>query len=171
RWQAVEGLISYLLTIHARLYGEKFCRKPRWAMVGEAKDSVSIPVLANGGIFSPEDARKCLRFSGADGVMVGRGAVMRPTLCRDIASEVYGVTVNTRQRLDEELFFRFVDLLEQRFTPERRLGRLKEFVHYFSTSYTFGHQFACAIQTSTTMAQARLRAGEFFTQFKGEQND
>ena len=39
-----------------------------------------IPVIANGGIFSVEDAEKCLRVSGADGLMLGRGAVIRPWL-------------------------------------------------------------------------------------------
>lgn len=152
-----------LITIHARLYGEKFCRKPRWSMVGEVKDSVSVPVLANGGIFSSDDARRCLHLSGADGVMVGRGAVVRPWLCREIAEEIYGAADASDQMVaKEDVFFKFIELLIKQFAPERRLGRLKQFTHYYASSFSFGHHLATAIQTSTSMDEASARARDYF---------
>ncbi|MFW2366413.1 MAG: tRNA-dihydrouridine synthase family protein [Desulforhopalus sp.] len=157
-----------LITIHARLYGEKFCRKPRWSIIGEVKDSVSVPVLANGGIFSLVDARRCLALSEADGLMVGRGAIVRPWLCREIAEKIYGLAVPNPLRTREELFFEFISLLEKQFAPERRLGRLKQFTHYFASSFTFGHHFTTAIQTSTTMSQASVRAQKYFSTRKRE---
>lgn len=151
-----------LITIHARLYGEKFCRKPRWSIIGEVKDSVAVPVIANGGIFSVDDARRCLALSGADGLMVGRGAVVRPWLCRDIAEEIYGDVAPEPVRSRGEIFFQFMALLEEQFTPERRLGRLKQFTHYYASSFSFGHHFATAIQTSGSMAIASSRAQKYF---------
>lgn len=151
-----------LITIHARLYGEKFCRKPRWSVIGEIKDSVSVPVIANGGIFSVEDARRCLKLSGADGLMIGRGAVARPWLCRDIAEEIYGIAAPGSLRSRGDIFLEFIELLEQQFSPERRLGRLKQFTHYYASSFSFGHHFVTAIQTSTSMPQASSRAKDFF---------
>ncbi len=158
----LEGEGVDCITIHARLNCEKFCRKPRWEWIAEAKDSVGIPVLANGGIFSVEDARKCLAVSGADGLMLGRGAVTAPWLFSEIASAIYGVgKVNSLVSL-AEIYQQFASLLTKRFNEERRLGRLKQFTHYFAASYSFGHQLAHSVQTSLSMEEALQRAHSFF---------
>lgn len=151
-----------MITIHARLHGEKFCRKPRWAAIGAIKDAVSVPIVANGGIFSPADARQCLELSQADGVMIGRGAVEQPWLCAEIAKEIYGVGAGCKKIKKSETYLQFIDLLEQRFAPERRLGRLKQFTRYFAVSFPFGHHLAAAIQNSTSIEEARRRADDFF---------
>jgi tRNA-dihydrouridine synthase B len=151
-----------LMTVHGRLHGEKFCRKPHWEWIGKVKDMVSIPVLANGGIFSVDDARECLRISNADGLMIGRGAAWRPGLFADIGREIYGLLPSQAQISNELIYFRFIELLMERFPKERQLGRLKQFTHYFAGTYTFGHHLATAVQTSSSMEQAAERAGYFF---------
>lgn len=151
-----------MITIHARLHGEKFCRKPRWEQIGAVKDALSVPVLANGGIFTAGDAKRCLELSHADGVMIGRGAVERPWLCADIAREVYGIDSTAEKRESQDIYAHFIALLEQRFAPERRLGRLKQFTRYFAASFPFGHHFAASIQNSDSIAEARHRAAVFF---------
>ncbi len=151
-----------MITIHARLDGEKFCRKPRWAIIGEVKDAVSVPIVANGGIFSSADARRCLELSHADGLMIGRGAVEQPWLCADIARELYGIGEGRRKRAKSEIYSQFIALLEDRFAPERRLGRLKQFTRYFASSFQFGHHLVAAIQNSESVDEARLRAEDFF---------
>ena len=157
----LEGEGIDLLSVHGRLHGEKFCRRPRWDWIGKVKSALRIPVLANGGIFSVEDAGRCLELSGADGLMIGRGAVTRPWLFADIAVKVYGLSVAPSPWGYEEIYFQFVDLLA-RFRPERRLGRLKQFTHYFGQNFTFGHHLAIAVQTSGSVEQAVERAHHFF---------
>jgi tRNA-dihydrouridine synthase B len=153
-----------LLTVHGRLHGEKFCRKPRWEWIGKIKERIPIPVLANGGIFSVGDARQCLKISNADGLMIGRGAALRPWLFADIGHEIYGMATPGERPSRERVYFRFIELLKERFVVERRLGRLKQFTHYFAENYMFGHQLATAIQTSISMDQAAERASAFFEQ-------
>ena len=150
-----------LLTVHARLRGESFCRKPRWQWVGRVKEWLDIPVVANGGIFSVEDAERCLEMSGADGLMIGRAAPQKPWIFAEIAREVYGLPMEERGINLPAVYGQFVSALT-RFRPERRLGRLKEFTHYFALNYAFGHHFAMAVQKSGTMAEAWKRAEEFF---------
>lgn len=151
-----------LITIHARLNGEKFCRKPRWAAIGKIRQAVSVPIFVNGGIFSVDDARTSLEESGADGLMIGRGAVEKPWLCADIAREIYGMPINCQLKSEVEIYFKFVGLLEQRFAPERRLGRLKQFTSYYAAPFTFGHHLASSVQSSSTIDQAKQRAADFF---------
>lgn len=158
----LEGEGIDLLSVHARLRDEPFGRKPRWEWVGKVKSWLAVPVVANGGIFSVEDAGKCLAASGADGLMIGRGAAIRPWLFNEIAREVYGVDLRPPSFSPNGLYLRFIELLEESFAPERRLGRLKEFTHYFCKNFPFGHHLASAVQSSRTVDQARKRALSFF---------
>jgi nifR3 family TIM-barrel protein len=158
-----------LLAVHGRLDGEKFCRRPRWDWIGRVKKSVRIPVLANGGVFSVADACECLRQSGADGLMLGRGAVCRPWLFADIAREIYHVQVSGTGRDKQEVYRRFIDLLEARFPEERRLGRLKQFTHYYALNFQFGHLLATSVQKCETLSAARREAEIFFLSLQEDQ--
>ncbi len=160
--QMLEGEGIDLLSVHARLRGEPFVRKPRWPWVGKVKGWVNIPIIANGGIFSVEDARNCLAQSGADGLMIGRAAAIRPWIFAELAHAVYGLGPEVGVVNKPALYLRFVELLEESFLPERRLGRLKEFSHYFAKNYPFGHSLASAVQSSGSVAEAKERACGFF---------
>lgn len=158
----LEGEGIDLLTVHARLRKEPFCRKPRWEWVGKVKQWLSIPVIANGGIFTEEDARRCLEISGADGLMLGRGAVTRPWLFREIAGKIYHCDLPAVDVDLASIYFSFIDQLEDRFPLERRLGRLKEFTHYFSQNFPFGLRLSSDVQNSNSMGEARTKAAAFF---------
>jgi tRNA-dihydrouridine synthase B len=151
-----------MLSVHARLKKESFARRPRWEWVARVKDWLAIPVIANGGIFSVQDAAECLRVSGADGLMLGRGAVIRPWLFAEIARQIYGRTVPDPSVSLSLMYGTFLELLIEHFRPERRLGRLKEFTHYFAKNFQFGHLLATRVQSSTSVDEARERAGIFF---------
>jgi tRNA-dihydrouridine synthase len=94
--------------------------------------------------------------------MIGRGAVEQPWLCCDIAREVYGIKIEKTGTEKFQIYLQFITLLEQRFAPERRLGRLKQFTRYFAASFQFGHHLAASIQNSDSIEQARRRAAVFF---------
>ena len=67
-----------LITIHGRTRSQGYAGVADWEMIGRAKKLVKIPVLANGDVNTREDVVECLRVTGADGVMIGRGALGRP---------------------------------------------------------------------------------------------
>ena len=163
----LEDLGVDFLTVHARMNGEKFCRKPRWSAIGEVKKVLSIPVFANGGIFSVKDARRCIDESGADGLMIGRGAIIRPWLFAEISSEIYGYKSDSKPTSRPDLYYRFSGILKDKFRVERRLGRLKQFTHYFSRSYQFGHHLDTSVQSSTTFKEALENATVFFDTTSG----
>ena len=73
-----------LLAVHGRTRACKFSGAVEYATIAEVKAGVGIPVIANGDIRSPEDARRVLRRTGADGVMIGRAAQGRPWIFREI---------------------------------------------------------------------------------------
>lgn len=151
-----------LLTVHARLRRDPYGRKPRWDWIGRVKSWVPVPVVGNGGIFSAADARKCLAVSGCDGLMLGRGAVVRPWLFAKLDAELFGAPGRPSGCGRPALYKRFLALAEESFPPERQLGRIKQFTQYFSETYPFGHTLASAIQASRTVAEVRERSCAFF---------
>lgn len=151
-----------LLSVHARIKEESFARRPRWDWIAKVKEWVKIPVIANGGIFSVQDAENCLSVSGADGLMIGRGAVAKPWLFAEIAREVYGCKIAEPEVSLPLVYGNFIDLINELFRPEHRLGRLKQFTPYFAQNYKFGHLLATRVQSSKSVDEARERACIFF---------
>jgi nifR3 family TIM-barrel protein len=163
----LEGEGVDMLTVHARFKHEPFARNPRWAYIAEIKECINIPVIANGGVFSIEDAEKCLSVSGADGLMLGRAAVIRPWLFSEIARTVYGLDIPNPTVSLPDVYMAFIDALNEYYRPIYQLGRLKAFTHYFARNYKFGHTLASKIQSSSNMDEARERAGMFFANSSG----
>ena len=72
------------LAIHGRTRADAYKGEAEYDTIADVKSRVSIPVFANGDINSPEQAQHVLKFTGADGLLIGRGAQGRPWIFREI---------------------------------------------------------------------------------------
>ena len=80
----LENAGAAAIAVHGRTREQYYSGKADWDIIRQVKEAVTIPVIANGDIDSPEAAKRCIEQTGADAIMIGRGAQGNPWIFREI---------------------------------------------------------------------------------------
>ena len=92
-----------MLTVHGRTRSMLYSGVADWATIAKVKQNLSVPVIANGDIVSGESAVKCLKYTGADGIMIGRAAFGDPWIFADAKAALAGQPIPPRPPLSERV--------------------------------------------------------------------
>ena len=80
--KVIERAGASAITLHARTRAQGYSGKARWEYIKQVKEAVSIPVIGNGDVTTPEEAKRMLEETGCDAVMIGRGVLGNPWLIK-----------------------------------------------------------------------------------------
>ena len=127
---AIENGGACALTVHARTKVEGYEPPAHWEWVRKIRDAVSIPVTANGDVFNLQDYLDIKTVSGCNSVMLGRGAMIRPDLARQIKQYENGETVKDTDFAEVSSWIvQFFDLcLDKEANNKYPVARLKQWL-------------------------------------------
>ena len=146
--QAIEAAGAAKLTVHARTKVEGYRPPAHWHWLAKIREAVSLPVVANGEIWTPEDYMQCREVSGCKDVMIGRGLISSPGLANEIILQ--------RQQLpSHELPWHEVlasvcllfEMSHGRMMPKYVHGRVKQWLNQLKRQYPEAKELFESIKT------------------------
>lgn len=130
--QAIEAAGADELVVHGRTKADGYRPPAYWDRIGEIRQAVSLPVVANGEIWTVADAARCREESGCHSLMLGRGMVANPGLALSIL-DGSRAPLGWAELLP--LMSTFWDLVRAKIEPRAQGGRLKQWLHYLRRHY------------------------------------
>jgi tRNA-dihydrouridine synthase len=141
-----------LLTVHGRTVAQMYRPGVRYDLIAQAVRSLRCPVLANGNVYSAEQALSVLAETGARGLMIGRGAIRNPWLFRQIRQRQMGHAVTLPSGRDVLAYIG--QLWDSQVTPEAsesaQVQRLKKFMNFIGEGVPPAEQFLHEIRRVST---------------------
>ena len=130
------------ITLHARTVEQAYAGRARWEAIAELVDAVSIPVIGNGDIWEAKDAGRMMAETRCAGVSIGRGALGRPWIFRDLASAFAGEEASQALPTSGEVVAmvrRHAQLLVLHFSDERHgLADLRKHMAWYFKGFGLG---------------------------------
>ena len=145
------------IVVHARTKADGYRPPAYWARIHDIRQAVNIPVVANGEIWTVDDARRCLTASGCDTLMLGRGMVSDPGLAQAIRASARAGTDSGALHLPwtqvQPLIAAFWQLVCSQLEPRSRAGRLKQWLNFLRRQYPEAEVAFLALRAETDQAK------------------
>jgi tRNA-dihydrouridine synthase B len=150
------------IAVHPRLATQGFGGKADWSLITAIKNSVSIPVIGNGDIVTPEDVLNMKKKTGCDAVMIGRAAIGNPWLFSQVASLMNGkesVSPDLNERFDA--MAKYLNISIECFGEKRACRMMRSHLGWFVKGLRNNSRFRESIKEVSTEREALSIIGEF----------
>lgn len=150
------------VALHARTREQGYSGQARWEHIAEVKNAVSIPVIGNGDVRTPEDACALIAKTNCDAVMIGRAAPANPWIFRQIAQYTATGRYDEPTDLDRYRMIRtYFQMLLDEGNPEAQ-GKMKQFASWFTHGVPGGAGLRKSIYESKTGETVITAVERFF---------
>ena len=161
--QGIESAGADALVVHARTKADAYRPPAHWEAIAEIRAAVKLPLIANGEIWTVEDALRCRQISGCDDLMLGRGAVSQPLLVRQLRGEseqmAWPTLAGWQQQFLEAMLAAASQDNEERFgmvwTERGAIGRYKQWLAMLTRSHPEARQLFEQSKRLKTLAEIR----------------
>jgi nifR3 family TIM-barrel protein len=154
------------IALHPRTRAQGYKGDADWSRVAAVKRHASIPVIGSGDVKDANDALLRLRDSGADGVMIGRGAMENPWIFLQIAQLRRGEPMFMPGPADKlDFLLRYMDLCEEEMPERLALNKLKQLIGQFVVGLPNSSHLRVAVHLAPSPAAARDAISAFFEPF------
>ena len=153
----VEDSGADFLAVHGRTRAGKFKAAVDYDAIKEIKEAVNIPVIANGDIDSYEKAKWVLEHTGADGVMIGRGAVGAPWIFHQLRTGTQHIDKNLKHEIIMEHFDKMIE-----FYGQHGVSMFRKHTHTYSKGYRGASILRNDVNTINDIKEFRETIDDFF---------
>ncbi len=150
------------ITVHPRLATQGFGGQADWSLISAIKNSVSIPVIGNGDIVTPEDVLVMKKETGCDAVMIGRAAIGNPWVFSQVTSLMNGkeqVPPDLEERFDA--MTKYLNTSIECFGEKRACRMMRSHLGWFVKGLRYSSRFRESIKGISTKGDAVSFIGEY----------
>lgn len=160
----VEGEGAKMVTVHGRTRSQMYEGKADWKFISKVKEVVKVPVIANGDVVSSESAEQCLKESGADGVMVGRGIYGKPWLLSQITEYLQNGKCTDEPTVEEkrQIVLRHFDSMVEYYGEIRAVQLARKHISWYSAGMNGSSGFRNRVNKLKDVKRIRKEIREFF---------
>ncbi len=156
-----------MITVHGRTRDQRYKGSANWKAVNAVKQAVDIPVIVNGDIITPQDAIAALKQSGANGVMIGRGARGKPWIIRQVMDYVKDGKISLEPNMEEklDLILRHYNAMLKYYGNRTGIPLARKHLSWYCTEFEGSAALRADINTIKDPDQVKEKLINFFTSY------
>tara|TARA_X000000950_G_C13844976_1_gene631903 strand:+ start:586 stop:1548 length:963 start_codon:yes stop_codon:yes gene_type:complete len=154
-----------MITVHGRTRCQMFRGKSDWKFIKKVKDSVKIPVVANGDILNISDVRNVLNITGVDGLMIGRGCYGKPWIFQEISCNLKNEKFEPISIFEKKkIILEHLDLSIDHYGDKVGIRNFRKHLGWYSKSLKNSNNFREKINSSVNFKEIEKLISNFFVQ-------